>query len=342
LVPFDQDCSVPRQLAKLLRLLNNSKCPRLYLLRQILRIIVDIKLAKPSDFVIHHTKLSNDPQDVGSLRRRKPKEFPGQWSGHPLSYADPNAFRAYFQPLLDKLNAAGVRLAAFELGNELNSSAFNSEFPLPGQGRMFGLEDLSRDPEAKQIAAGYLQYLKVLAALRDIRNHSKVNNRTPVLTAGFAVYEGPEGPVRGARTDSVSVNATLDFLRAHGVDKLVDAYAVHVYPWSSNPGDPSAAAARRDRLAKYVLGKCHRAGTPDGKPCWITEWGFKNTSTNCPVDDRVGVQLVEEMRNNFAPYVRERKLLGLIYYAWIDEAEHYGIYRCDGLMESGRLAIAPM
>lgn len=244
--------------------------------------------------------------------------------------------------MLDKLDAAGVRLAAFELGNELNSSAFNSEFPLPGQGRMFGLEDLSRDPEAKQIAAGYLQYLKVLAALRDIRNHSKVNNRTPVLTAGFAVYEGPEGPVRGARTDSVSVNATLDFLRAHGVDKLVDAYAVHVYPWSNNPGDPSAAAARRDRLAKYVLGKCHRVGTPDGKPCWITEWGFKNTSTNCPVDDRVGVQLVEEMRNNFAPYVRERKLLGLIYYAWIDEAEHYGVYRCGGLMESGRLAIAPM
>ena len=271
-----------------------------------------------------------------------PKEFPGNWSGHPLSYADPEQFRAYFQPLLDKLDAAGVRLAAFELGNELNSSAFNSEFPLPGQGRMFDLNDLARDPEAKQIAAGYLQYLKVLAALRDIRTHSKVNDRTPVLTAGFAVYEGPEGPIKGAKTDSVSVNATLDFLRANGVDKLVDAYAVHVYPWSTSPGNATAAAGRRDRLEKYVLAKCRSAGSTDGKPCWITEWGFKNTSSSCPPDDSTQAQLIGEMRGDFKPYVQQKKLLGLLYYAWIDDAEHYGVFRCGALTNSGRLAIAPM
>jgi hypothetical protein len=272
----------------------------------------------------------------------QPKEFPNQWSGHPLSSADPDAFRAYFQPLLDKLDVVGVRLAAFELGNELNSSAFNSEFPLPGQGKMFNLADLSRDPEAKQIAAGYLRYLKVLAVLRDIRNHSRTNSRTPVLTAGLAVYEGPEGPIMGARTDSVSANATLDFLRANGVDEFVDACAVHVYPWGNNPGDPSAQAARRDRLAKYVLNKCRPAGALDGKPCWITEWGFKNNSTGCPGDDHTPARLIREMRSNFAPYVRRRKLLGLIYYAWSDDAEHYGVYRCGSLTESGRLAIAPM
>lgn len=271
----------------------------------------------------------------------RPTEFPGDWSGHPLSYADPEQFRAYFQPLLDKLDAAGVRLAAFELGNELNSAAFNAEFPLPGQGRMFSLEDLSHDPEAKQIAAGYLQYLKVLAALRDIRSHSKVNDRTPVLTAGFAVYEGPEGPIKGARTDSVSVNATLDFMRANGVDRLVDAYAVHVYPWSNSPGDPSAAAGRRDRLAKYVLAKCHPAGSPDGKPCWITEWGFKNVSSSCPPDEHAQIQLIQEMRNDFMPYIQQRKLLGLLYYAWIDDAEHYGVFRCGSLTNSGHLALQP-
>jgi hypothetical protein len=48
-----------------------------------------------------------------------PRSFPVNASGHPLSYADSDAFRAYFQPLLDKLDAAGVRLAAFELDNEL-------------------------------------------------------------------------------------------------------------------------------------------------------------------------------------------------------------------------------
>jgi hypothetical protein len=271
-----------------------------------------------------------------------PKEFPNDWSGHPLSYADPQQFRAYFQALLDKLDAAGVRLAAFELGNELNSAAFNAEFPLPGQGKMFGSQDLAHDPEGRQIAAGYLQYLKVLAALRDIRSHSKVNDKTPVLTAGLAVYEGPDGPIKGAKTDSVSVNATLDFLRANGVDKLVDAYAVHVYPWSSRPGDASAAAARRDRLAKYALAKCHPAGSADGKPCWITEWGFKNSSSSCPTNDTTQSKLIEEMRDDFTPYVRRKELLGLIYYAWIDDVEHYGVFRCGALTNSGRLAIRPM
>src|SRR5262249_42882152 len=154
---------------------------------------------------------------------------------------------------------------------------------------------------------------------------SKINNSTPVLTAGFAVYEAPEGPIKGARTDSVSANATLDFLRANGVDKLVDAYAVHVYPWTNDPGGTAAAAARRDRLAKYVLAKCHPAGSADGKPCWITEWGFKNTSNSCPTDDSAQAQLIEEMRSSFTPYVQQKKLLGLIYYAWIDDVEHYGV-----------------
>ena len=271
----------------------------------------------------------------------QPKEFPRDWSGHPLSYAGPDQFRAYFQPLLDKLDGLGIKLAAFELGNELNSAAFNSEFPLPGKGKLFGLNDLYNDLEARQIAAGYLQYIKLLTVLKDIRDHSKVNRKTPVLTAGFAAYEGPEGPIKGARTDSVSTNATLDFLRANGVDELVDAYAVHVYPWSNNPGNPSAAAARRDRLEKYVLAKCRPSGSRDGKPCWITEWGFKNTSASCPSDDSDQALLTQEMRNNFRPYVQQKRLLGMLYYAWIDDAEHYGVFRCGSLTKSGRLALEP-
>jgi len=58
-------------------------------------------------------------------------------------------------------------------------AAFNPEFPLPGEGKQFGLDDIYHDPEAQQIAKGYLQYLKVLAVLKDIRDHSNSTNTPP-------------------------------------------------------------------------------------------------------------------------------------------------------------------
>jgi hypothetical protein len=97
-------------------------------------------------------------QPGAPTRPYQPQEYPAMWGGHPLSYVDPEQFRAYFTPLLAKLEAAGITLAAFELGNEINWAAFNPEFPLPGEGRQFGLADLTHDPEAKQIAKGFLQY----------------------------------------------------------------------------------------------------------------------------------------------------------------------------------------
>ena len=277
----------------------------------------------------------------------QPKEFPGMWSGPPLSYADPERFRTYFQTLLDKLEAVGIELAAFELGNELNMTAFNGEFPLPGEGKLFSLNDLYHDHEAQQIAKGYLQYLKVLAVLKDIRDHSKLNRHTPILTAGFGAYETPEGPFPppakpGTQVDMVSINATLAFMRANGLDKLVDAYAVHVYPWANGPGQPAAAAGRRDRLAKYVLTQCRPAGSPDGKPCWITEWGFTNRDTSCPTHEVDQVSLIKEMNNTFRGYADQGSLAGLFYYAWIDTRENFGVYRCGVLTEAGKLALSSM
>jgi len=50
-------------------------------------------------------------------RAYQPDTYPNMWSGHPLSYADPELSRAYFQSLIDKLEANGIVLAGFELGN---------------------------------------------------------------------------------------------------------------------------------------------------------------------------------------------------------------------------------
>jgi hypothetical protein len=265
--------------------------------------------------------------------------------GRPLSSADPEQFRESFAPILARLEAKGIALAAFELGNEFNLAGYNSEFPRPSKGMVFGLNDLYHDPEAQQVAKGYRQYLKVLAALKELRDHSSLNQRTPVLTGGLAVYETQDGPLpKGTNTDVVSANATIDYMRANDLDRLVDAYAIHVYPRGNGPGDLAAAAARRDKLAKYVLKECRPAGSADGKPCWLTEWGFNAPDMHCPTNDADRVLLVREMMSNFRPYVRDGRLVGLFSYAWNDvpgtaTLSPLTLYRCGALTQSGKLTI---
>jgi hypothetical protein len=62
-------------------------------------------------------------------------------------------------------------------GNEINTPNYNGDFPVQATGRILGLPDLNNpsDPEARAIAAGYRAYLKIMAALKDLRDHSQVN-----------------------------------------------------------------------------------------------------------------------------------------------------------------------
>lgn len=279
----------------------------------------------------------------GAPSRPWPNDF-SVWGGPPLSAADPDQFRKYFEPLLARLEAVGVTLAGFELGNEINSPMFNADFSLPAEvpshSKEFNLDDLYHDPEAQQVAKGYLQYLKLLAVVKDVRSHSKLNQRTPIVSAGLVYNEAPEAP-RKVKLDAVSATATIDFMRANGLDILVDAYGVHTYPWANDPGKPTAVAGRRDRLAKYVLAQCQPEGSTDGKPCWITEWGIPNGDTSCPLHEANQITLVNETRTNFRTYIVQRRVLALFYYAWLDSREAFGVYRCSRLTETGRHALAP-
>jgi hypothetical protein len=268
----------------------------------------------------------------------RPTEFPNMWGGAPLSAADPSLSRAGFRSLIDKLDDAGVILAGLELGNEINWAAFNSEFPLPGEGKIFDLAELSSDPEGKKIAAGYLQYLKVLAVLKQVRDASSLNHRTPIISAGLS----PTGAARtqppgGRREDGVTINATLQFLRAHGLDDYVDAYGVHVYPWQST------AATRAGAIATQDISECGVAG---GKPCWITEWGFNNTVVSCPIDDQARAVLVQETMRIFRDLSAAGRISAVIYFSWNNDPwakqiSPGSVYRCGALTEAGRVALAP-
>jgi hypothetical protein len=132
------------------------------------------------------------------------------------------------------------------------------------------------------------------------------------------------------KTDAVTIRATLKYLRANGLDALVDAYGVHTYPSTYR-----SAAERLIRLEQETLAECRSSG--QGKPCWLTEWGLPAGDTTCPDSDTPRVALTREMLADFRQFAQQGRLNGLIYYAWADNK--YGIYRCGALTESGRLAV---
>lgn len=280
------------------------------------------------------------PPDA-ARRPYQAKEFPGMSAGPPISTLSPELSRAYFQELLDKLDADGIVLAALELENEINMAGSNPDFSLPGEGRVLGLNDLSHDKEGQRVAKGYLQYLKVLAALKQVRDHSRLNTQTPLLPTSLVdiVEEGPWPTAK--RYDGVSVGATIAFMRANGLDRLVDAYNLHTYPWADHPGDKAATIHRAQRLAALVQPVCAAAGSAGGKPCWITEWGFSYGNKACAADEAARSALVQEMMGDFAQRVRERRLSGLMYYSWTGDPL-FDVDRCGSLTRSGQAAIAPI
>src|SRR5215831_4744261 len=94
-----------------------------------------------------------------------------------------------------------------------NVNENDGDFPVPGEGNVFGDTDLYSNPEAEVIAAGYRAYMLSLQALRQIRDGSAVNQVTPVISAGLSNPGAPRTrgvTLDGIPVDAVSINATLN------------------------------------------------------------------------------------------------------------------------------------
>jgi hypothetical protein len=264
-----------------------------------------------------------------------------RWSDAPLSQADPAGFAAWLKPRLDQMDAAGVRLTALELGNEINTSGYNGDIPVPGTGRVLGLSDLHNpeDPEAPAIAAGFRNYLRVMAALKDLRDHSEVNNTTPILLAGIA-DRGLPSPKAWDGLLGVSLPDTIAFLRQNGLDKLADGYGVHANPTGNPHADVAARITELDR--KKIFSECGHGA----KPCWLTEWGINNAGQSCPIDDAKRKQATEAERGAFNRFVRQGRWTAVIWFNWAGlpgpKEDASAIYRCGDLTDAGKLALKPM
>jgi hypothetical protein len=257
------------------------------------------------------------------------------WSDTVWSATTPEVFIQRVKPLLEKLEAAGVRLTAFELGNEINNSQFNGDLPTAGKGRELRLADLNNpnDPQAKQVAVGYRAYVRLVAAMKDLRDHSKLNRQTPIISAGLSqVHSTPF---------EVTLRDTIEFLNQNGIARLVNGYGIHVYP-SGDPKRP--VSARIASLDEDMFSACSPA-----KPCWVTEWGFRNEGQSgqyCPGNNRVLTKVLQDMRTSFMHFAARGQLAALMYFDWTSDKpgmkDTFSVFRCGALTDSGKLALSPM
>ena len=267
-----------------------------------------------------------------------PRRTPGTPSGWPqpgLSKSDPERLRALASDLFQKLDTAGIRLVGLELDNEINWTEFNGDIPVPGQGRTLKVADLQASAAGRAVLAGFDAYLRSLAVLKAMRDASTQNRTTPIILAGLS-DPSPEWPTPFVRADAVDHADTLAYLKAHGLDALVDGYGAHTY---TGPG--LTDAQRREHLRRYVLLRCRPAGDAAGKPCWLTEWGMPLPTTSCPPDDAKRLPLVKAFRADLAPRVADGSVVALFYYPWDGQVDRLGIHVCGALTASGRVALSP-
>jgi hypothetical protein len=102
--------------------------------------------------------------------------------------------------------------------------------------------------------------LQLVKVLKDVRDHSRLNQTTPIISAGLA-DGGVPGTEPGQKLDVVSIPATIEFLRANGLDQVVDGYGVHIYPDGYALGPVSSLI---DGINKDAFAIC----TPS-RPCWV-------------------------------------------------------------------------
>ncbi len=254
-----------------------------------------------------------------------------------LSDASPEGFRKWITAQMQALDEAGIRATAFELGNEINSVGFNGDLNPPYKGRVLGISDL-RNPNDKQgqaVAKGYQAYVEIMKVLKDVRDHSKVNKGTPIITSGLANC-GIPGDHGFLNLDWVSIPGSIEYWRDFGMDRLVDGYGVHVYP----PGNEHASVAdRASELRRSVF-----AGDPK-KPFWLTEWNF-NSQVGNKASDKKAMEMAKVERAAFSEFAKKDKLAAVIWYSWAGMPHKAlgsdSIFRDGALTDTGKEVLKPL
>lgn len=250
---------------------------------------------------------------------------------HSYSSIDISKSKSFIHYMLTEFDKRNIKLAAIEVGNEMNWTPFNGDFRVPGRGRAIGINELQHDPQYRGVARGFQAYIGALREIHAIRETLGVNRATPIISAGLADF-GPAGASTGMGLDAVSPDTTIAYLRTLGLDALVDGYGIHTYDIT---GVESADHA--GLLMRRTFSFCGEGG----KPCWLTEWGVNTETETCPPRDQRRVTIVSNWRTFMRELHSKGKLLASFYYSWSIPGDKVSLFQCGQLTRSGAIAIAP-
>lgn len=256
----------------------------------------------------------------------KPRSGRGRiWDMYRLSDISPERFQLAIVDALQKIDALGVPLVAVEPGNEINWGAYNGDLAILPKEKMKTARSLDEIEELPLVEKGAEKYVELLRIVRTELAKTKHSAKAKVVSAGLSDIPFIDADRRGI--DSVDPAVFTDLLKKSGLNDVADGYGIHIYPGSSG-----TRAAR----AKHINSALSFCGGADGKPCWITEWGFANTSKACPANDDKRKRMVEKASNRFRQMMDNGQIAAAYYFDW--DASTYGVWRCGSLTPSGRAA----
>ncbi|WP_378941531.1 glycoside hydrolase [Mesorhizobium sp. ANAO-SY3R2] len=279
-----------------------------------IRILLEVQLANKSYY----------PETA-----RPRSGFDRIWDVHRLSELDLDLYRVGLRDALRRIDALGIRLEAVEPGNEINFSAYNGDllvYRRPGERTPRSIAELAERAAFEQ---GLDKYLEAVKITREEVRRTVHSSDAAIVSAGLSDLSADWADGRGM--ERLDPGEVVALLRKRGLDSLVDAYGIHVYP-GQKPAPALSDGVRR------VLDFC---GTDNaGRPCWVTEWGIANTARHCPVDDHKREDAVRAVRAVFHQLMDEGRLTAAYYYDW-DTEQSYSLWRCGRLSPAGALAVTP-
>lgn len=252
------------------------------------------------------------------------------WDIHRLSEIDPQAFHLAFRDALRRIDAHGIGLLAVQPGNELNIGGYNGDLHVYARGNMRTARSRAELTNRAAFHRGIEKYVTILRIVRDELDNSQINRQAKIISAGISDMSAVHADERGM--ERIAADEFIGILRAAGIENHIDAFGLHVYP---NQGQSSET---RRRHLGAILSLCQTP--PEGKPCWISEWGIANTSDQCPLNDEHRAHVIREVRELLEGMIRDERLSRAFYFDW-DSATPYSVWRCETLTQAGVAAIAP-
>lgn len=208
----------------------------------------------------------------GPSARRRPASPPTFPAVSRLSQIELDRFADIWSRIAAHIESRRLPVMAIQIGTEFNSAHFNGDLPIwRGRGEILDGKSLRNAPFWPAYERGMR---KLVSAARMVRRSQQAQQHLSTIPIVLGAFARPSPRwLRLSGNMLVDPAAALLHLQSLGIDELVDAYSVHIYP----PVEALRPARHRSAIAakfEDVWTPLLAAGSPL-KRWWITEWGFR-------------------------------------------------------------------